>query len=80
MVLKFHETELNLSESQNHHAFSKDSDSLAYVDSDGEFVQTNHYKLDRQKVRSPINLQEQLSVDTRDKKKVGECQPYCRGF
>ena len=66
VVLKFHEDELvmtRFSSPKTIMRFLKDSDSLAYIPTPmgmQEFIiQTNHYKLDRQKIEIAYQLQNQ---------------------
>lgn len=66
VVLKFHEEELvmtRFSSSKTIMRFLKDSDSLAYIPTPmgmQEFIiQTNHYKLDGQKIELAYQLQNQ---------------------
>ena len=66
VVLKFHEEELVMTRFSSPKAimrFLKDSDSLAYIPTPmgmQEFIiQTNHYKLDRQKIEIAYQLQNQ---------------------
>ena len=66
VVLKFHEEELvmtRFSSPKTIMRFLKDSDSLAYIPTPmgmQEFIiQTNHYKLDRQKIEIAYQLQNQ---------------------
>ena len=66
VVLKFHSQELVMTRFSNPKTimrFLKDSDSLAYIPTPmgmQEFIiQTNHYKLDRQKIEIAYQLQNQ---------------------